>query len=723
MPCEQVVKRLKVLNEYDENEGLTKMRKKLKKMERTRHLQIWHDHSTLANHGHILFMVSCLYDPAIHLTNEEYKLKTGEEIDVQSQVERPEIYIVGRCCSSDAEQLAYIDTRLCCLQDLQRDLTLEEDEGYTVPIKDVMRFFHGDSPAQQFESGQQKGGFFYCSGCGVHASRVHELDHTFRCEVVSLQDRQEMVLKGIVGRKNSLNKKPKPFSKLKKEELIQELSSRRVFEGETKKELENSLTSELHGIQRVPALLFENPQEDLKTLNLEHYEILVCEPMHDVSKHIENVLTELPSHVTNPEHKQLIQDTIDLTIGGKETKRAFDYRCAIITLSNQIQGTVDSKIEALIDTLVDIQEILYKDDNERSPRLVLRLHNSTWYHHILCREVMGFKLKEMTTRKFYGTYFHDLTSHAPLQLRLVSGKTANAEEEERMFNTVKSITSATSNCRPDHIIGNLFVRLQAEEHHGNSQNTNSTVTKQQSQVSRLANALHHRKNTTIPISVIIKHARSWQAHLERIADFLHPGKGIWWERKEESIEFFDSQSAPDERPEGPILHHFRSSNHKMEEIYLKKCWDACLESKVTIPTHAIWFEDENGKTKKQLTGFLDAGTKHGEVVGAEIAEEIPETLSSSLHQEDLPEKEDEEIIKFNLATDEIEECITDAINEHADNHTTNQDLPAHSSSLSGADHFTQDQELPTPSTSSTAQIDQQITGITTEKTHDLNNVQ
>ena len=223
--------------------------------------------------------------------------------------------------------------------------------------------------------------------------------------------------------------------------------------------------------------------------------------MHDVSKHIENVLTELPSHVANPDHKQLIHDTIDLTIGGKETKRAFDYRCAIITLSNQIKGIVDPQIEALIDTPVDIQEILYKGDSERSPKLVLHLHNSTWYHHISCREVMGFKLKEMTTRKFYGTYFHDLTSHAPLQLRLVSGKTANAEEEEeRMFNTVKSITSATSNCQPDHIIGNLFVRLQAEEHLGNSYNTNSTVTKQQSQVSRLAKALHQRKNTSIPIS-------------------------------------------------------------------------------------------------------------------------------------------------------------------------------------------------------------------------------
>ena len=110
-------------------------------MERTRHLQIWHDHSTLANHGHILFMVSCLYDPAVHLTNLEYKLETGEEIDVQMEVEKPEIYIVGRCRSSDTEQLAYVESRLCCLQHLQRNLPTEK-EGCMVEINDNMRFFH-----------------------------------------------------------------------------------------------------------------------------------------------------------------------------------------------------------------------------------------------------------------------------------------------------------------------------------------------------------------------------------------------------------------------------------------------------------------------------------------------------------------------------------------------------------------------------------------------------
>jgi len=105
---------LKELKEYGENDGLKKKIRKKLRMERTCQLQICHDHSTLTNHDRILFMVSCLYDPATNLTNQEYTLKTGEEVDVQSQVEKPEIYIVGRCSNSDTEQLAYIESRLCC---------------------------------------------------------------------------------------------------------------------------------------------------------------------------------------------------------------------------------------------------------------------------------------------------------------------------------------------------------------------------------------------------------------------------------------------------------------------------------------------------------------------------------------------------------------------------------------------------------------------------------
>ena len=71
---------------------------------------IWHDASCLANYGHLVFMVHTLYDPAIHLTDKEHKIKTGKSVNIQSIIEKSELYIDSRCKSND-QQLAYVETR------------------------------------------------------------------------------------------------------------------------------------------------------------------------------------------------------------------------------------------------------------------------------------------------------------------------------------------------------------------------------------------------------------------------------------------------------------------------------------------------------------------------------------------------------------------------------------------------------------------------------------
>ena len=259
--------RLSELGEFDDGEGLTVMRQKLKKTERQRHLLVWHDHSTVANHGHIVFMVSCIYDPAFYLTPEEYDQMTGKWVDIQPEIEKPDIYIVGRCASSDVEQLAYIETRCDCLDNLIHQI----DISTGVPVSDVMQFFKGDGAAVAFETGQQKGCHFFCSVCGMHAVLSDELDHVFRCKHRSLKDKQQLILGGPVGKKNSHLGRPKPLKALKKGELLEELRGRGLLGGaksEKKIDLENEITTELCGVQRVPALLYCNPAATLESLCL-----------------------------------------------------------------------------------------------------------------------------------------------------------------------------------------------------------------------------------------------------------------------------------------------------------------------------------------------------------------------------------------------------------------------------------------------------------------------
>ena len=88
-------------------------------------------------------LVPCLYDPAEFYANKEYKVKTGKNVNIQKEIERPELYLIARCSSSDHEQLLYAEPCLPCIQDLGKNVEMNGIE-YT----DKVRFNHGESPAR-----------------------------------------------------------------------------------------------------------------------------------------------------------------------------------------------------------------------------------------------------------------------------------------------------------------------------------------------------------------------------------------------------------------------------------------------------------------------------------------------------------------------------------------------------------------------------------------------
>ena len=96
------------------------------------------------------------------------------------------------------------------------------------------------------------------------------------------------------------------------------------------------------------------------------------------------------------------------------------------------------------------------------PRLILRYDNVSFYHAILCFEVIGTQPTTLTRRKLCGKYFHNVVSHAPIQLRIISGESSNTEDEERYFTSIKGITRETPSHPLSHIIGNILIRLQAK---------------------------------------------------------------------------------------------------------------------------------------------------------------------------------------------------------------------------------------------------------------------
>ena len=94
-----------------------------------------------------------------------------------------------------------------------------------------------------------------------------------------------------------------------------------MSEKQKRRKLEKLFIEEMSGVQRVPALLYTAPMATLKSINCQDYEVLPFEPLHDihVGKHIQNILVELPAHLTAKE-ASIVSDIVNVSLGDKNTK-------------------------------------------------------------------------------------------------------------------------------------------------------------------------------------------------------------------------------------------------------------------------------------------------------------------------------------------------------------------------------------------------------------------
>ena len=183
---------------HDLSEG--DLRQQLKKISRQRLLKVWHDHSEIGGHSHLLVLVACVYDPAFYYTPQEMQLK-GKDIDVPMVVEDPEIHNLGRSSSSLCDQMQYIECRRECLLGLAEGLVTKAG----ILVHDLMRFFHGDGPAMQFEAGNKIGGHYCCVGCKAHSSRFDHLAYCFHARHLTLSERQDFILQGEAWKRTIIN--------------------------------------------------------------------------------------------------------------------------------------------------------------------------------------------------------------------------------------------------------------------------------------------------------------------------------------------------------------------------------------------------------------------------------------------------------------------------------------------------------------------------------------
>ena len=301
--------------------SVSELRDRLKKAYRTRHLKVWHDHSEIAGHGHLLVLVAAIYDPAFFYTSQELESK-GIHLDVEAIIERPYVHILGRSKSSLIEQAQFIEYRFEEVQELSTTVSCT-----THTITDVLRVFHGDGPAQQVEAGAKIGGNYPCVGCTARSILFDDLAHCFRADSLSLQDRQQFVLKGKAWKRGGT----KPLDGLSVAELKEELKAHaKPTQNKTREELLPVFEELRAGINHVTALVQNHPTADIAKNNMECYEIIPTEPLHDLKGHLGNLIEETVAQETGAVQKA-IEEVID-TVLSKDTLRCSDYRKAVIII-------------------------------------------------------------------------------------------------------------------------------------------------------------------------------------------------------------------------------------------------------------------------------------------------------------------------------------------------------------------------------------------------------
>ena len=75
--------------------------------------------------------------------------------------------------------------------------------------------------------------------------------------------------------------------------------------------------------------------------------------------------------------------------------------------------------------------------------------------------------------------------------RIIAPCSLNTENEERIFNTIKEISTKTSSRKAEHVRDNAIIRMQAEQNFKEKYGTNrkSTVATEVSKVSKLMNGM------------------------------------------------------------------------------------------------------------------------------------------------------------------------------------------------------------------------------------------
>ena len=223
------------------------------------------------------------------------------------------------------------------------------------------------------------------------------------------------------------------------------------------------------------------------------------------------------------------------------------------------------------------------------------MYNATWLHHELCAHLIHSP-KEQSSNHLFGIYLHDIAVHAAPQYEIVCLRSTNSESQERLFTQIKQTSLRATNRKVENVLPTVLLSLQAKQ----KVSVGTSMKGQDSMVSAVAKHLPKYPGTIIKKEFIKSRLQSWQAHLQRISQYLKCGEGVWWSQDQDVYRFHDSELDPDNHHEGPKLKHFRHST--LPDVYKhnKEAWHDIVASGINLPTERIRIYRDDGTCNGQM---------------------------------------------------------------------------------------------------------------------------
>ena len=183
----------------------------------------------------------------------------------------------------------------------------------------------------------------------------------------------------------------------------------------------------LRGVQHVPALLAKTPCVSPNT-------------------HVADKIHQITETTLNPNHS-----------------RVCDWRKAIILVAKELEDERRlclRNIKRMVQLLGEVTGILYARAAHHTPGMVQHLSLALWRNYCYLQELFQ-SLKTVTLGALCGGYFH-IVLHSPLQLMLVSLRSTNTENLERLQGTASRIGETVTSRRASEVPRNVLLWCQAE---------------------------------------------------------------------------------------------------------------------------------------------------------------------------------------------------------------------------------------------------------------------